>query len=395
MSQDPSTIEDVREVGSNLPQAGGATVDVQVSTARRFPRSIKQFVESATEMATLTQEIAMSCVYAIPRDGKTIEGPSARLAEIVASAWGNLRIQAGTTSDDGRFVTARGEAWDVQTNVAVGFEVKRRITTRKGETYGDDMIVVTGNAAASIALRNAVFKAVPSPFWRPIYLKCRQVIAGDARTFSARRDEMLKVFAVIGVTEARLCGAIGLKGKADVTLEHMATLAGILNALKEGETSVEEAFPEHASTPTAAPRKSQQAGFTPLAGIAAESKFAADVVSAMVEKTDRDMTEGEKIRAEKQEQAAKHEQFRRVPFNEHAPSGTIVTVNERPNGTAMIMLSTGFRCGTSDKVLIQWAVGYAGTETIVQLVCDPPRTPAHAPKLLEIIAVDREPGQEG
>lgn len=165
MSQDPSTIDDVREIGSNLPAAGGATVDVQVSTARRFPRSITQFVHSATEMATLTPEIAASCVYAIPRDGKTIEGPSARLAEIVASAWGNLRIQAGATSDDGRFVVARGEAWDVQTNVAIGFEVKRKITNRGGATFSDDMIVVTGNAAASIALRNAVFKTVPSSFW--------------------------------------------------------------------------------------------------------------------------------------------------------------------------------------------------------------------------------------
>ncbi len=411
MSQDPSTIEDVREVGANLPQAGGATVDVQVSTARRFPRSITQFVHSATEMATLTPEIAASCVYAIPRDGKTIEGPSARLAEIVASAWGNLRIQAGATSDDGRFVVARGEAWDVQTNVAIGFEVKRKITNRGGATFSDDMIVVTGNAAASIALRNAVFKTVPSSFWRPIYLKCRQVIAGDARTFSSRRDDMLKAFAVMGVTEARLCGAIGLKGKADVTLEHMATLAGILNALKEGETSIEEAFPEHASTPTAAPRKSQQAGFSPIAD--QSRKVASEVISAMVDKIDREMTDGDKIASEKQGDGDSGLEQREArsrdmpsapagtvggsvsPASKDKSTGTIVNVNERPNGTAMIMLSTGFRCGTSDKVLIQWAVGYAGTETIVQLVCDPPRTPAHAAKLVEIIAVDREPGQEG
>lgn len=387
MSQDPSTIDDVREIGSNLPAAGGATVDVQVSTARRFPRSITQFVHSATEMATLTPEIAASCVYAIPRDGKTIEGPSARLAEIVASAWGNLRIQAGATSDDGRFVVARGEAWDVQTNVAIGFEVKRKITNRGGATFSDDMIVVTGNAAASIALRNAVFKTVPSSFWRPIYLKCRQVIAGDARTFSSRRDDMLKAFAVMGVTEARLCGAIGLKGKADITLEHMATLAGILNALKEGETSIEEAFPEHASTPTAAPRKSQQAaGYQPIEGapgvpppgpvavnqpargFTSAADLAASVVVPPIPPPQRPLTY----------------------------EGTIVSVNKRENGTALVMLSTGFRCGTSNQALILTAEGYASTETIVQLVTEAPKTPAHAAKLVEIIGVyDREPGQEG
>ncbi len=397
MSQDPSTIEDVREIGSNLPAAGGATVDVQVSTARRFPRSITQFVHSATEMATLTPEIAASCVYAIPRDGKTIEGPSARLAEIVASAWGNLRIQAGATSDDGRFVVARGEAWDVQTNVAIGFEVKRKITNRGGATFSDDMIVVTGNAAASIALRNAVFKTVPSSFWRPIYLKCRQVIAGDARTFSSRRDDMLKAFAVMGVTEARLCAAIGLKGKADVTLEHMATLAGILNAIKEGDTSIEEAFPEHASTPTAAPRKSQQTGFTPVSDLASAA-VAASVASTQPapRSTAAEAEKPRNVGPISAEAANEHEALARGPGAvPPKTTGTIVSVNERPNGTAMIMLSTGFRCGTSNKVLIQWAVGYAGTETIVQLVCDTPKTPAHAAKLVEIIAIDREPGQEG
>jgi hypothetical protein len=384
---------DAREIAPSLHEAGGATVDVQVSTARRYPRSVTQFVQSATEMATLTPEIAASCVYAVPRDGKTIEGPSARLAEIVASAWGNLRIQAGATSDDGRFITARGEAWDVQNNVAVGFEVKRRVTNRKGETFGDDMIVVTGNAAASIALRNAVFKCVPSPFWRPIYLKCRQVIAGDARTFSARRDEMLKVFAVIGVTEARLCAAIGLKGKADITLEHMATLAGLHNAIKEGETSVEEAFPEVHAGPTAAPRKSQQAGFTPVSDLASAA-VAAGVASRQPE------PQPTAVEAENKQATSDLAASLKAKAAQEFPAairiGTIVSVNKRENGTALVMLSTGFRCGTADPMLILNAENLVEDKRIVQLVTEAPKTPAHAAKLVEIIGVDdREPGQEG
>ena len=386
---EPEILE--REVAPTLPAAAGATVDVQVATARRFPRSVTTFVQSATEMATLTPEIAASCVYAVPRDGKTIEGPSARLAEIVASAWGNLRIQAGATNDDGRFVTARGEAWDVQTNVAVGFEVKRRITTRKGDTFSDDMVVVTGNAAASIALRNAVFKAVPSPFWRPIYLKCRQVIAGDARTFSSRRDEMLKAFAVIGVTEQRLCAAIGLKGKADVTLEHMATLVGILNALKEGETSVEEAFPEGGGVhgPQPAPRKSQQSAPATTAqanGAAAGSPQ--QPTSAPADEASSRETPSAATPAHQVEQAS----------GGPGKVGAVTAVDVRPSGAALITLSTGFVCGTSDAELIKWAQGYRESGVLVELVAASPRTPAHAAKLEEIRETgspDREPGEEG
>lgn len=257
--QDEVLEQEIAPVSPDLPDKGGA-VGIQVETARRFPRSVTTFIRRATEMATLNPEVAASCVYALPRGGKTIEGPSARLAEIVASAWGNLRVQAGATDADDRYITARGEAWDVETNVAIGFEVRRRITNKRGETYDDDMITVTGNAAASIALRNAVFKAVPSAFWRPVYQKCRQVVAGDARTFGSRRDEMLKAFAVAGVTAERLCAGIGLRGVQDITLDHMATLAGVLTALREGDTTIEDAFPDSGGVgPQPAQRKSQQA----------------------------------------------------------------------------------------------------------------------------------------
>jgi hypothetical protein len=234
-----------REVAADsLAIAGGGEVDIQVTTARRYPRSITQFVRKAQEMATLTPEIAASCIYAIPRDGKTVEGPSARFAEVMVSAWGNMRAEGKTIGDDGQFVTARGTAWDVESNVAIAFEVKRRITKANGQTFNADMVMTTGNAASSIALRNAILKVIPTAFWKPIYNSVRQVIAGDAKTFAVRRDDMLKAFAVMGVTVERVCAAIGVKGKADITLEHMATLTGFYNALKDGDTTIEEAFPE-------------------------------------------------------------------------------------------------------------------------------------------------------
>lgn len=363
-TREPEILE--QEVAPTLPVTAGGTVDVQVSTARRFPRSITTFVRRATEMATLTPEIAASCVYAMPRDGKTIEGPSARLAEIVASAWGNLRIQAGATENDDRYVTARGEAWDVETNVAIGFEVKRRITTsekkgRNGEilparTYSDDMIAVTGNAAASIALRNAVFKAVPSPFWRPIYLKCRQVIAGDAKTFASRRDDMLKAFMVVGVTPERLCAGIGLKGTADISLDHMATLVGILNALKEGETTVEEAFPEvgqahHAPQP--AQRKSQQSGAAKAEPPKAQEPPASTSPTAGLDST--------------AEQA-------NAPADAPASVGTIADIKDVGNGV-IVTLSTGFKAATANPAFVRSLKDLREKQRVIDLGTRPSRDP--------------------
>lgn len=370
---EPELVE--QEVAPTLPMTAGGTVDVQVATARRFPRSIAAFIRRATEMATLTPEIAASCVYALPRGGKTIEGPSARLAEIVASAWGNLRIQAGATDNDERYITARGEAWDVESNVAIGFEVRRRITTsekkgRNGEvipskTYDDDMITVTGNAAASIALRNAVFKAVPSSFWKPIYQKCRQVIAGDAKTFAARRDDMLKAFMVAGVTPERLCAGIGLKGVQDITLDHMATLVGVLNAIKEGETSIEEAFPEGGGlgAPQASVRKSA-APAAPSAAAPVQPAPPAPAPPAAVSDPPVAAAANPRI-------------------------GQIVEVKEKA-GAFLIKLSTGFWCATKDAAVADGAEKLRKAGTVVELTTTPASDPKFAPRLEEIAPVPQE-----
>lgn len=217
-------------------------IDIQVATAKRFPRSLKAFKERALEMATLDQETAESCIYALPRDGRTIEGPSARLAEILASAYGHMRIEGRPVDDDGKFVTSRGTSWDIQNNVLVAFEVKRRVTGKNGRRFSDDMITVTTNACTSIALRNSVLKNIPKAFWGPIYEAAKKVAVGDATTLVNRRAAMLEYFLKMGVINDRVFTLLGVKGVEDITLEHMAVLKGLATAIKDGDTTVDEAF---------------------------------------------------------------------------------------------------------------------------------------------------------
>lgn len=153
--------EDIREVPmvseqSMVAMLNKSEIDQQIATAKQYPRSIKRFHTEALQMVTLNERVAESCIYALPRDGKTIEGASARFAEIVASAWGNCRAGARVVSDQGDFVTAQGVFHDLERNVAITYEVQRRITDKRGNRYKPDMIGVTANAACSIALRNAI-----------------------------------------------------------------------------------------------------------------------------------------------------------------------------------------------------------------------------------------------
>jgi hypothetical protein len=226
-----------------------AEIDMQVATAHRFPRSVKRFREEALSMATIDEDTAESCFYKLPRDGKMIEGPSIRLMEIAASAWGNIRYGSRTTGEDAEFITAQGIAHDLERNVSATVEVRRRITNKAGKRYSGDMVNVTANAAGSIARRNALLGVIPRAYINSIYEQAKQVAIGDAQTLSHKRTNAVQYFAKLGITPDRLYSKLGVTGEDDITLAHIETLIGLKTAIKDGEIGIDEAFPE-----TAAPK---------------------------------------------------------------------------------------------------------------------------------------------
>lgn len=232
-----------------------AEIDMQVTTAHAFPRSIDRAVKNIMSLATLDEQTAEECVYALPRSGKAIKGPSIRFAEIIQSQWGNCRVGARVVHVDRieKYVEAEGVFHDLETNAATTSRVRRRISDSKGKLYNEDMIVVTGNAACSIAKRNAILGGVPKAAYRKAYDSVEQVIAGDVKTLSERRDRAMKAFAAFGVTPEQVFAVLGLRGLDDVTLEHMPVLLGMHAALKSGEATVEEMFPRQPN-PNGAPK---------------------------------------------------------------------------------------------------------------------------------------------
>jgi len=229
--------------GGALAALAKSEIDVQISTAKHYPRSIRRCRDEAMALATLDEETAATMFYALPRGGKKIEGPSARLAEVVVYAWGNIRAQAVVTDVGDKFVTALGTCFDLEKNIAVQVEVRRRITNSSGRRFDDDMIVVTGNAAASIAFRNAVFKAIPFALFKPVYEQARLASLGQAKTMTERRGAALDWFAKAGISEARVLAVLGRAGVEEITMEDLITLTGLRTAIKDGDTTVDEAFP--------------------------------------------------------------------------------------------------------------------------------------------------------
>jgi len=222
-----------------------AEVDQQIATARSMPRSIKKAVSNIMTLATLDGESAVECIYALPRDGKTLRGPSVRFAEIISSQWGNCRVGARVVHVDriDKYVEAEGVFHDLETNMAATARVRRRISTSKGKLFSDDMIIVTGNAACAIAKRNAILGGVPKGVWRQAYSEVEKVLIGNVKTLKERREIAFKAFAMIGVKPEQIFAALGVAGEDDINLEHMATLTAMRSALKNDEATIEELFP--------------------------------------------------------------------------------------------------------------------------------------------------------
>jgi hypothetical protein len=219
-----------------------AELDIQITTAKAYPRNERNFVDKAISMVTISRETAESCIYCLKRGNTEIKGASVRLAEIVASSWGNMHAATRIIENDGKFITAQAVAWDMENNVKISTEVKRSITNKEGRTFTQDMQVVTGNAAASIALRNAILKVIPKSLVDMVYDAAVKHAIGDQKTFNSRRQEIFNRFNKMGIDNQKIFDFYNKKTIEEFGEEDIVSLIGIGTSIKEGTLKIDKAF---------------------------------------------------------------------------------------------------------------------------------------------------------
>jgi hypothetical protein len=244
-----------------------AEIDMQIATAKRYPRSVAAFVKSARTLACASPQIAAQCSYAVPRKDKngkpiTIIGPSIRLAEIVAPSWKNCRYGGRVVDIGDRFVSVQGFFFDLENNVAVTVDVRRRITNRDGVRYSDDMIQQTCQAAVSIAVRNAIFRGIPGGYVEAIRVEAQDVALGKKEGLETQRTKALKFFTdTYQIKKGVILNTLGVEDEKDITWGHMSRLMGFRTAIDTGESTAEQIFSESPETegsgPPAAGRKTR------------------------------------------------------------------------------------------------------------------------------------------
>jgi hypothetical protein len=250
-----------------LEQIISAEVDLAIATSKKYPRDLVQCKKNTLYLAAADQETAEACFFSLPREKKNketgkmekieIEGESIRLAEIMLSSWKNIKFGKRIVSIDkvAKKITAEAVVYDMENNVYASESETRNICTSKGYLYSEEMITMTGRAAKSIALRNAVFQVIPKVFFKQILNEIKAVAAGTKKgtmvddkdwkplPLDERARKAVKFFVNWNISEARVFHAIGVKSIEEITEEKLQTLTGIRSGVNQGEISLLDAFP--------------------------------------------------------------------------------------------------------------------------------------------------------
>jgi hypothetical protein len=246
-NQDTNEFKEVQVMPSSaIESMERAQVDVQIATARKYPRVLSQVKARMLSFATLDEETAASCFYTLPArkggDGKALQGPSVRLAEIALASYQHIKAGSRVIADDGKMITAQSVVHDLENNVSICIEVQRRVTTREGRRYSDDMVVTTANAACSIALRNAIFRVVPRALITPVYDAARKLAVGDAKSITVKRAAVVDRLIKMGAKKEDIMKTVEAATIEDIDLAKLETLIGLGTSIKDGVLTIEEAF---------------------------------------------------------------------------------------------------------------------------------------------------------
>lgn len=268
-------------------------IDIQIATARRYPRSLEQFNHRAEDMIRQDKETAKSCIYRRPigKEGgkvKFAEGKSIRMAEIVGTSYGNLRVGSILIEQTPRYVKARGYAHDLESNFASTSEVIESTVDRDGNPYSERMRIVVAKAALSKARRDATFQVVPGALCKHLETLAKKIAIGEGGTLEQKRAEVSAWIKSLGISADRVWTALGIGGIADVGVDELETLVGIKTAIQDGDTTPDEAFPggkPEVKMPTEKPvgeKPAAKKGKEGKAGVAIPDEEYAEKVSGLM-----------------------------------------------------------------------------------------------------------------
>ena len=223
------------------------TQEVQgaIFMAKQFPRDEYAAIQKIERMCE-RMNLAEQATYSYPRGGTQVTGPSIRLAEAIAQAWGNIDCGVIELESKNGASEMMAYAWDLETNTRVTkmFKVKHVRDTKKGQqTLSDsrDIYEATANFGAR-RLRACVLAVIPGDVVERAVEACKDtVINKDKTPVDQQIKNLEKAFKEFKVTREQLEEYAGFN-LSKFGKEEIFQLRGVYKAIKDGNATKEDYF---------------------------------------------------------------------------------------------------------------------------------------------------------
>jgi hypothetical protein len=189
--------------------------------------------------------LAEKALYAYPRGGTMVTGPSIRLAEVLAQKWSNLKVGITIIKQTVDQTESRAYAYDMQTNYMVDqeFVVPHKRTTKKGVqklTDERDIRELCANIGSRI-LRGCILRVIPSDVVDAAIQQCKKTLESSEIPMVEQIRSMVKAFDELGVKVEHIEKRLGHNLDATIPTE-IVSLKSIYRSIRDGMANREDFF---------------------------------------------------------------------------------------------------------------------------------------------------------
>ncbi|WP_102274060.1 hypothetical protein [Cytobacillus massiliigabonensis] len=239
-----------QQQGGVLAQASSSRemeeVKGQIFMARQFPRNVFQSEQRILD-ACKRSSLAQTAVYRYPRGKQVVEGPSIRLAEVLAQNWGNLSFGVKELEQREGESVALAYAWDLETNVrqekvfSVLHSRKANGKITKLTDPRDIYELVANNGARRV--RSCILGIIPGDIVEAAVAECNKTLTGNNK--GPLKDRIANALTAFKnqykVTQEMIETRFGYNADAFTEVDYV-DLIKIFNSLKDGMSKVEDWF---------------------------------------------------------------------------------------------------------------------------------------------------------
>lgn len=221
-----------------------AEVQAGMVIAQRFPRNEVAAMDRILNACT-RPTLAESALYEYARGGTKINGPSIRLAEVIAQNWGHIHMGVRELEQANGESTVEAYAYDMQTGTrdAKVFHVRHWRDTKQGGYKiedGRDIYELVANVGAR-RKRACILAVIPGDVVEAAVDACEKTLAIKSEVTPERLKEIVAVFAGFGVAVPAIEKKIQRRLDA-MTPGQMLNLRKIANSLRDEMSTAADWF---------------------------------------------------------------------------------------------------------------------------------------------------------